>query len=93
MSVSSDPSFAIHCQANVASASPSSSAMSAAEAVSVSPTRAVPVIAGRPVGAMLAAPTAAAATGQICPAVRRQTGTVPFSGSVETLDAELSEGA
>ena len=51
--VSRAPSFVIHCQAKVALVSPSSSSTASAEASSVSPTRADPEMAGRPVGAML----------------------------------------
>ena len=55
ISASADPSFAIHRQAKTAFVRPSASATPEADAVSVSPTCAVPVIVGRPVGAVLAA--------------------------------------
>ncbi len=57
MSASVVPLCAIHCQAKVAVVSPSASAIESADAVSVSPTRAVPEIAGKPVGAVLDAPS------------------------------------
>ena len=58
MSVSSVPSFAIHCHSKVAFMRPSGSAIPACDAVSVSPTFAVPEIVGNPVGALFAAPVA-----------------------------------
>ena len=58
MSASDVPSFAIHCQAKAALASPSVSAMPDADAVSVSPTCAVPEIIGRPVGTVFTAAVA-----------------------------------
>ena len=45
------PSCASHCQANVAFSVPSASEIASADAVSVSPTCAVPEISGRPAGA------------------------------------------
>ncbi len=50
ISASALPSLAIHCQAYVAPLRPSASAIPISDAVSVSPTRAVPETAGSPVG-------------------------------------------
>ena len=53
MAVSDVPSLMSHCQAKVAPLRPSASAIPSDKALSVSPTRAVPPIVGRPVGAAL----------------------------------------
>ena len=55
ISASSLPSFAIHFHSKVAFARPSASAIPDSDAVSVSPTFAVPEIVGNPVGAALPA--------------------------------------
>ena len=55
MSLSVLPSLDTHCQAKAAPASPSASSMPSADALSVSPTRAVPAMSGSPVGAAFTA--------------------------------------